>query len=139
MVSRIWGEEYRQTQVCIDSFEDGVPVGRFYNPYLPEGCAFHSTVQFLREMEKVLDMMEFPKSFTCTRSFAPQPPGLPAIPGAGECSGKLATFAIRILFRQNVGWQGSVVWVEGKQEQSFRSVLELILLMSDALSCREVS
>ena len=30
-------------------------------------------------------------------------------------------------------WQGSVTWVEGKREQSFRSVLELILLIDSAL------
>ncbi|MBQ3122632.1 MAG: hypothetical protein IJC14_00585 [Firmicutes bacterium] len=48
-------------------------------------------------------------------------------------SGKLATFNIKILFRQNASWQGLCGWLEGKQEQSFRSVLELFFLLHSAL------
>ena len=47
--------------------------------------------------------------------------------------GELATFAVRIIFRQNASWQGSVVWLEGEREESFRSALELVLLMDSAL------
>ena len=36
---------------------------------------------------------------------------------------------MRIMFRQNSSWQGTVTWVDGKMEESFRSVLELIILM----------
>lgn len=139
MTTRTRGEEYRTTVVCIDSYEGDVPVGRFYNPYFPEGRSFHSLTQFLQEMEHVLDKMDFPRSFTSVRTFAP-PPELPSgCPDSECCTGKLATFAIRILFRQNVSWQGSVSWLEKRQEQSFRSVLELILLISNALSYQEVS
>ncbi|MCI9263720.1 MAG: hypothetical protein HFF06_04025 [Oscillospiraceae bacterium] len=52
--------------------------------------------------------------------------------GAGR-TGELATFDIRILFRQNSSWQGSVLWQEGDREESFRSVLELVLLMDSAM------
>ena len=48
-------------------------------------------------------------------------------------SGKLATFAVKILFRQNAGWQGLIKWCEGNCEESFRSVLEMLLLMNSAL------
>ena len=47
--------------------------------------------------------------------------------------GALCTFAVRILFRQNASWQGSVIWLEEKREESFRSALELVLLMDSAL------
>lgn len=40
---------------------------------------------------------------------------------------------MRILFRQNASWQGSVLWREGGQEERFRSALELVLLMDSAL------
>jgi len=43
----------------------------------------------------------------------------------------------RILFRQNASWQGSVVWVEGRQEERFRSALELVLLMDSALTAQK--
>ena len=49
-------------------------------------------------------------------------------------TGRRATFAVRVLFRQNATWQGSVTWMEKNQEESFRSVLELLLLMNSAVS-----
>jgi len=53
--------------------------------------------------------------------------------------GEQETFDVKILFRQNASWQGSVVWLEQKQEQSFRSVLELILLFDSALTQKQAS
>lgn len=47
--------------------------------------------------------------------------------------GRCATFAVRVLFRQNASWQGSVSWLEGSREESFRSALELAFLMDSAL------
>jgi hypothetical protein len=44
-----------------------------------------------------------------------------------------------VLFRQNASWQGSITWMEGKQEQSFRSALELIFLMNSALEYQKAS
>lgn len=43
----------------------------------------------------------------------------------GSCFGKMPS------------WQGSVTWLEGGQEESFRSVLELLMLMNSALSEEE--
>ncbi|MBQ6899201.1 MAG: hypothetical protein IJN72_00010 [Firmicutes bacterium] len=130
-----WGNEYRLTTVCIDSYENGELTGRFYNPHLDEGRSFRSLIQFLKEMEDLLDDMNFPQSFTAARSFS-----LPAEQNRGSppheqihC-GKLATFAVRVIFRQNASWQGSVTWLDQSKELSFRSVLELILLLDSALS-----
>ena len=51
--------------------------------------------------------------------------------------GRAATFALRVLFRQNASWQGSVSWMEGNREESFRSVLELLFLMNSALESKK--
>lgn len=133
-----FGEEHRTTLVCIDSYRQGVPQGRFFNPFMRAEQPFQSLTQFLQRMESTLETMDFPKAYTVTRTFAPLPKHATGPPG--ECKpGKLATFAVRILFRQNASWQGSVIWLEGKQEQAFRSALELILLMGSALDCPEAS
>ena len=140
MKTRAWGEEYRTTTVCIDSCENGVLNGRFYNRYLDGGRHFESLTQFLTEMERTLDRMDFPKAFTTTRTFAVPPPDMDS--GQTEDTlqkGAAATFAIRVLFRQNASWQGTITWLERKQEQSFRSVLELILLMNSALSGQDAA
>lgn len=139
MTVKALGEEYRTTIVCVDSYEDRNLCGRFYNPYLTEGKNFGSMTHFLLEMEETLNTMDYPKSFAAIRSFA-EPPELPAAAARAErgiLSGDKATFALRILFRQNASWQGSVTWLEGKKEQSFRSVLELVLLMDSALSIQQ--
>jgi hypothetical protein len=44
-------------------------------------------------------------------------------------TGVQGTFVIRILNRQNATWQGVVTCVEKKEEQPFRSLLELIKLI----------
>lgn len=138
MQSRIRGNEYRTTIVCIDGYENGVPVGRFYNPYLDAGQSFLSLTQFLFKMEQTLDTMNLPQSFTVTRAFAPPPQRTQENEPAPDVQkGALATFALRIIFRQNASWQGSLLWLEGNREQSFRSVLELIFLMDSALSGTE--
>ena len=129
-----WGNEYRLTTVCIDSYENGEFKGRFYNPHLKAGKEFLSLTHFLKEMEALFDDMNFPQSFNNIRSFATPPlyrQGSP--PDDGIQKGNLATFAVRVLFRQNASWQGSVSWLNQRKEQSFRSALELILLMDSAL------
>lgn len=133
MLNRMRGDEYRTTLVCVDSYQNAVLAGRFYNPYLTDGECFQSLVQFLLKMEDLLDGMQFPQSFTAARAFAPPPDRMAAPPEPELREGKLATFAVRVIFRQNASWQGSVTWLEGGREQSFRSVLELILLLDSAL------
>ncbi|MGI6151571.1 MAG: hypothetical protein ACOYIR_06430 [Christensenellales bacterium] len=53
--------------------------------------------------------------------------------------GEKGTFVVRVMFRQNATWQGTVSWVEGNKTQHFRSMLELIHLLEDALGTEEVS
>ncbi len=134
-----FGEAYRTTLICIDSYCNGVPQGRFYNPYMASEQHFQSLTQLLQGMENVLESMDFPKAYTTTRTFAPRPKHATGPPLDGCQPGLQGTFAVRILFRQNASWQGALTWLEGKQEQSFRSVLELILLMGSALDCPEAS
>ena len=47
--------------------------------------------------------------------------------------GEKATFVVNVQFRQNATWQGTVSWSEQKATRRFRSMLELISLMNDAL------
>ena len=43
------------------------------------------------------------------------------------------TFIVKILNEQNSTWQGSVTWVEEQKTQNFRSALELIKMIDEAL------
>lgn len=135
MQKRMAGNEYRSTLVCVDSYEHHVLAGRLYNPFCPEGKQFNSLIEYMLEMENLLDDMQFPQPFTTRRTFSEA--DSVRLSTAGENfpdMGERATFQVRILFRQNASWQGSVLWLEGGREESFRSVLELVLLMDSALS-----
>jgi len=48
----------------------------------------------------------------------------------------VATFRLRVIFRQHTSWQGTLLWQDERQEESFRSVLELIHLIDSALTAK---
>jgi len=129
------GELYRTVMVYVDSYVNSIPTGRFHIASAQETQPFQSLNQLLIEVNRTMDQKKFPQSFYELRTFhAPKsqedPPCETDLPERGA----VATFSIRILFRQNATWQGAVTWIEGHQEVSFRSVLELIFLMDNALS-----
>jgi len=49
--------------------------------------------------------------------------------GSAKC-----TFEVSIKFLKNATWQGQILWIEKDQEQIFRSVLEMLKLMDEALA-----
>ena len=135
MAERIRGELYRSIRLCVDSYDHGVMTGRFFHPSLKDGsCDFHSLVQLLLQIEQLLDSINYPQAYTAKRTFAPTSDLHLSGGDPGQSrTGRKATFLIKLMFRQHASWQGSVTWVEGKGEQTFRSVLELVLLMDSAL------
>jgi predicted Rdx family selenoprotein len=43
-----------------------------------------------------------------------------------------ASFLIRIQYRQNASWQGTIQWLEEKKTRQFRSELEMMMLINEA-------
>lgn len=137
LIQKLWIPGSRKTAVCVDSYENGILQGRFYGP---DGSAqaFPSLSRFLTLMEEMLELNNEPQSDTKTRSFST----FLLQPSIGTSfstrpRGELATFELQILYRQHTSWQGVLFWKEQHREQSFRSVLEMILLMDSALRERE--
>jgi len=44
------------------------------------------------------------------------------------------TFEISVKFLQNSTWQGQIHWIERNRKQNFRSALEMLKLMDEALT-----
>lgn len=42
------------------------------------------------------------------------------------------TFYLRVQYRCNSSWQGTIQWLDGRKSVTFRSVLELANLINDA-------
>lgn len=126
---------FNTTIVCIDQYENKNPCGRIYNSAYNCGITFQSTIDLLLNMEAILEETQTPQAYSSKRVFGPVGER-PAMETTSEelKEGKLATFSLRILFRQNASWQGLLHWHEGRQEESFRSVLELLLLIDSAMT-----
>ena len=134
MDTQVYENMFGVTLVCIDSYDNKVLCGKIISPHYQECISFESTMDFLLNMETLLEKMNWPQSFSSKRSFkAPEEKQL-AVSSKCVKEGKMATFYLRILFRQNSSWQGSVLWHEKKRTESFRSVLELLTLMDSALA-----
>ena len=134
MLEKRWENEYRSTMICVDHCRSGELEGRMYNPYIQGGETFHSLMELILRMEELLDRMHFPEPYTERRGFR-QELGVPigTLPPPDTKDGLCGTFLLKVLFRQNASWQGSLTWIEGRQEESFRSVLEMIHLLRSAL------
>ena len=137
MLQQVWAGENRRITVCVDSYEDGIMKGRFYNAW-QEMEHFESLVQFLSSVEKILENQQTPQSYTSLRRFSELLPEEQSAMSLGRIrKGTRATFEVLVLFRQHSSWQGMVIWREQKQEQPFRSVLELIMLLDSALRTQD--
>ena len=137
MLQKVWTGDNRRITVCIDSYEGEVLRGWFCNANR-EVERFESLVQFLVAVESVLEEQQSPQAYTAVRTFSEHIPSTEGTVSIGYVpKGMLATFELQILFRQHTSWQGVLIWREEKQEQSFRSVLELVILMDSALRMRK--
>lgn len=128
--------------VCIDDVVDGNAKGKFYNCYSEAPVCFNDICSLILKIEEFFDKMRFPEAATKLRSF---------LKGETETIGKelkkhmtpkevteqkgaQATFVVHVQYRQNATWQGNVVWADKNITKNFRSALELLKLMDQALN-----
>ena len=98
--------------------------------------------ELLKSIEGDLSANKFPQSAmqyrTWSAGYAPGRKEGAAAEDADIFEGELPpesngpTFIIRVLYRQNATWQGTIQWIEGRQTRQYRSVNELLGLMDDA-------
>lgn len=120
--------------ITATSCRNGGISGTFYHPIDGENGEFSSLLELILKMDNKLNEEETPQAFSAIRSFCPPRMLWMAdekTPGQREES--IAAFAVHVMFRRNATWQGTVTWVEGNQSRHFRSVLELVSLISSAV------
>ena len=133
--------------VCVDEVNSTEISGLLYNPFLPEPVSFRAAYDIVDILENFFDNLSFPQATYDYRAFNKQKvaPTSPKKNDSEVCRymsdeifndvhGKKATFVIQVQFRQNATWQGTITWTEEKKTQRFRSTLEMIKLMDNALS-----
>lgn len=105
---------------------------------------FHSMLEIVLALQARMDENGFPQSTTARRLWrsSPEDQDLYTYPAESESSPPsdmmpesiLASFLIRVQFRQNASWQGTMIWMEQKESCAFRSLLEMLTLIAEALS-----
>ncbi len=128
--------EMKTSIIKVSAYEGKNIKGIFINPYFQQEMFFESTTQLLFLMEEVQDGLNYRQETMEKRSFLERSK-------TNERTLKedvkevqkvtLATFKIKVLFRQHASMQGSIIWVEKEMESQFRSALELIVLMDSVL------
>jgi len=134
-------EDMRTSVIRIYSYQDKNPVGTFYSLYYGKEIAFGNLTRLLLLMEDLMDEMNCPQASMKSRRLQKgmKSPERSSIGEQTQPEGEaIATFKVKVLFRQQASWQGKLSWVEGKTEQAFRSALEFVKLMDSALPQPEV-
>ena len=127
--------------ICVDAGTDGELSGRLYSCYSQEPDRFGNVIQLLRCMENFYNQVQFPEAAVMLRNFEKIPQERRgAVPEQKtdraflmSQKGKLATFCVYVQYRQNATWQGILSWEEWGREVEFRSALELLALMDNAI------
>jgi len=132
-------------RVCVDSIAHGQISGRVYGQRLEKPLYFADIGDMLLQIDDVMNAQDYPRAFQRMRSFDQEEKAAPPLPAAEisgafmskqaveESAGEAATFCLNVNTRQNTTWQGSLDWLDGQEPLAFRSVLELIRIISVAI------
>lgn len=131
--------------VCVDERVGGDYSGRLYHYYSPQPVAVRDPGEILYQIERLCDWLNYPEKTEQTRCFSTHRRRIGSRAAGKRMErkvaneqlanqkGKMATFVVHVMYRQNATWQGSVTWAETGQKANFRSALELIKLMDSAV------
>ena len=120
--------------ITATSCRNGSISGTFCHPAAGETGTFSSLLELILKMDHRLNEEQTPQAFSAIRSFCPpRMLWMADEKGSGQREGRIAAFAVHVMFRRNATWQGTVTWVEENQSRHFRSVLELVNLINSAV------
>lgn len=127
--------------VCIDRVENENYIGRLYHKYHAGGLRFENVEQLLALIEELCDKSGYPQRTTQKRTFQTKDKVMSREEASQvadinlvlEQEGSMATFVVHVKYRQHSTWQGEVVWAEKNEKRTFRSALELLKLIDNAL------
>lgn len=121
--------------VAVSDYQRKLLCGHLFCPATDRSYSFSCLMELLLLMQSEMDTVDCPQRGTEPRLFQDSPWQPAPQPTAHTFSGpRLASFTINVLFRHNASWQGIVTWNEQALESRFRSALELLSLIDNALS-----
>lgn len=130
---------YTQMSVYVEHTDQFDMQGVLWHNATGLGWRYDSLVQMVQLYERFLNNIDYPQSTHRLRSMVQEDPcrEMKELKDRAVDKDKRPvedpTFIIKVKYRQNASWQGSIQWVEGGVEKNFRSTLELIKLMDEAM------
>ncbi len=138
---------------CIESDDNADYQGLIYHQYADNPIAFDGMMDFMMKLEELFDEWDFPQRGLAPRVFKKGSRDdigykkkklsdkLPieviseanGVRNVQNKKGKLGTFVIQVVYRQDATWQGHVIHQEKNEKIDFVSALELIKIMDRAL------
>ncbi len=133
------------TTICIDRVVEERYIGRMYHKYQCEFTEFNGVEQLFTLIDELCDKSGYPQRTTKKRTFRTKKEitsreealQVMDIDHVLDQKGSMATFVVHVKYRQHSTWQGEVVWAEKNEKQTFRSALELLKLIDNALEDEE--
>ena len=141
-----------RTEIHIDSYENSVIAGSITNDLMGGTVYFRDVAEMAALLDNFFDTVRFPQATYTYRRFRPErrryrqpssrknaaggPKKMNMAEKRTDAAGK-ASFVVHVQFRQHATWQGSITWVDKGTTQQFRSVLEMIRLMTEAVESQE--
>ena len=141
MAQSIYDGAPNLVSVCIDRKTENDISGRMCHFYCREPIPFRSAGELLIQMDQFFDALNFPQAAMAGRHFRPsrtsqinrETDKCQRVEDMEQYKGEIATFVVHVQYRQNATWQGKVIWANEQRECNFRSALELIKLMDNAM------
>lgn len=133
-------EAYRTSIIAVDNYSNSDFSGKLYNMFYKQCIQIKSFQQLIKELDTLMDDIGCPMSGMEKRTFTKRSSADEKMFLTDKTQaqiGKIATFAIRVQYRNNASWQGTVKWMEGEAEEHFRSMLELFWLLDSAMKNEE--
>jgi len=136
------GSRARDFSVSITTLRDATVQGVVTHLSAQQSRGFRSLLELLSLIHNRLEELGMPVPGVETRSWQRSPLTLKRKgevvmnekdAAATEPRVGGTAFLVRILFRQNATWMGEIHWLEGEKKLYFRSLLEMVMLMQEAL------
>jgi len=134
----------------IKKTNDGVLHGELNCKFFEEPFLFSNIMDMVEMMEIAFDTKGFPERQFLPRAFGDKTHrirkneidlptlvkerSLPQIPASKQQPGIVCTFEILVRYRHNAEWQGSVHLLEKNITTQFKSIIELVMYIDNALS-----
>lgn len=126
--------------VTVNTYNNGIMAGTIYNTHYDKAVPFYDSLELLEGLESLFESLSFPGRFEDFRRFSGNSEKQVhksvrrgRVDMSEKAKDEKATFVIQVQFRRNATWQGTIQWVDQNKRQSFRSTLEMIRLIDQAL------